>query len=492
MMAPGMAMRLGAIAFIFAAACALYWSGVGENDSFRYIEGALSWLENGPTLGDTHWTLRAPMIAPMAASFALFGSTEFAATAPNLAYAGLLVVATYLFSQRYWGAFTATSVSLVTATSAFLVGMQIEVSATGAELFFGVVACWLFVDGLSGRSSRYAFAGLFAGAAWLCRETNAYLPIAFLAVLGLQRPLPAGAILRTLAPICAIIAAEMAFYAVAAGNPLYRYQTDLGHRGEGGVYADLQSNGPAFFEWLVRPIFYFFSDPAATPAFLFGGAALLSRDVRSALFKGEAALAGRTFAFATVISFLLSSYVLNVKWPSYYAIAAYAAGIAIGVFIAMLAKRRGAAWGIAGFAAWCVINLAADDFRAYGEIEEARRLVAHVAATDQTVISDHVTAGRARIFLRMRGLDPSKVRSSLEEGLLCGAVYVAHPVERSLAIQADPTWRPVWIAPARSRRITHMLIAHSGLAALSPRLSEIVAPPKPVTLFNARPCDPSS
>ena len=64
---------------------------MGPRDAERYIRAALVWAEEGPTLGETHWALRYPIVLPVAAAFRLFGPSEIAASAVCAAFVAGLV-----------------------------------------------------------------------------------------------------------------------------------------------------------------------------------------------------------------------------------------------------------------------------------------------------------------------------------------------------------------------------------------------------------------
>ncbi|MGE0408985.1 MAG: glycosyltransferase family 39 protein, partial [Amphiplicatus sp.] len=137
-----------AVAALFAIAVVCFWSGLGPHDGIAYVNAALAWSENGPVLGETHWALRHLFVLPMAAGFRFFGASEFTAILPNILYAAGLVAITYIYARRCLGAGAGFAAAAFVATSAFFVGLALEVYIFGPEIFFGALAAWLFIEGL--------------------------------------------------------------------------------------------------------------------------------------------------------------------------------------------------------------------------------------------------------------------------------------------------------------------------------------------------------
>ncbi|NWG91536.1 MAG: glycosyltransferase family 39 protein [Parvularculaceae bacterium] len=488
----------GAVASLFAAALALGYSGLAPNDSGHYINAALRWVENGPSLGGSHWSLRTPIVAPMAASFALFGKSELTAALPNMAFAAGLLAATLVFASRILGRTAGLAAAALMATSAYFVTMQTEVSISGVEAFFIVLSCWIFLEAVTraGDLRLFALSGAVAGAAWLCREVAILVPAAFTLFLLLRRPLQWTAIVAMGTAFAAVAAAELAVYAIVAGDPFYRLDIDLGHRGANPYDDGVAPNiGPA--RQLIRPLAFLLSATETTPFLVLGAAAFLDKSFRSTFAEGTRRDALRLFGLASFVAFVGAGYGLNLKSNDYYPIVAYASYLALGAYVAHLFERRGRLAGVSALIALFALNAASIDFRRYDEYAEARQLARYVRATDQTVMTDQSTAVRARTLLRLAGLsqrDASRRILSLREHRApCGLIYAATPAGAARAIRPAAGWREIWRADPRRRPVTHRTLSALGLSAIpSRRLQEILRGAEPTVLYEAPPCAGSS
>jgi len=482
-----------AVAVAFLASLVLFIRGVGPADAEHYIAAALVWKENGPFLGDTHWALRHLFVLPMAAAFALFGPSEFTAAIPNILYAAGLVAVTFIFGRRYLGREAGFAAAALVALSAFLVQMQFEVRIDGAELFYSALAAWFFIAGLQGEGGaarRAVFlAGVCAGGAWLCRESALHLPIAFglVALWRLKRPLTTLALLG--GGFGAVIAGEALFYAVAAGDPFYRYAVDFGHGGAKSV-ADIVA--PAFAN-IAKPVYNLLNYPVATPFILLGGLAWLAPGFRASFAEGSRRDTLAVFAVTSLLGFALSSYGLKLNQPHYFPIVVYAAFLSLAAFGAHLFQTGRRRLGAAFVLAIVVLNAAGADFRSYDEYAEARHLAAIAQHADEPISTDLITATRARMDLRLRGATQSEAEARIrpipkgQSG--CGLIYVATPRGSRPAIEPSPAWRLEHTQKVRSDRWTHFLLRQVGAErSPSPRLREIVAGAEPVALYRGPSC----
>lgn len=485
---PGLAI----VILLFVATILFGWSGLGANDSIKYVSAALGWVETGPSLGADHWALRLPLVGPMAASFSLFGPGEAAAALPNILSAVALVVATFFFGRRHLGAAAGFAAAAFIATSAYFVAMQSEVSITGIEALFLVLSAWTFADALQqpAKLRGFAVAGALAGAAWLCREVALFLPVALTLVLLLRRPRPWPAIVALGIGFLGVVAIEMVAYGVLSGDPFYRYRIDLGHRG-GNPYDD--GAGAGAIGTLVRPLEYLLTATETTPFLLLAGAAFFDRRFRETLAAGPRRDAALIFGAGAAVGFFLVGYGMNLKSNDYHPMIAYAAFLALGAWCGRLIEDR-RALGTAAIMAIIGLNAAATDFRSYDEYSEPRRLAQRLIGTDEVVATDHATALRTRTFLRLAGLSGREAARRVvslrnQPGEPCGLVYAATPAGARPATDARPGWREVWRADPRRRRLTHRVLAALGLGAgPSQRLTEILGGAEPAILYDAGAC----
>src|SRR5262249_42872815 len=85
----GTTMERAAIGLIAASfflfAVWLGWTGYIGSDDGNYAAAAIRWLQHGPYIGQSHFSLRLTTILPIVASFWTFGTSENALILPTLA-----------------------------------------------------------------------------------------------------------------------------------------------------------------------------------------------------------------------------------------------------------------------------------------------------------------------------------------------------------------------------------------------------------------------
>lgn len=470
------------VAALFFGSVALYWHGFGPGDPERYVRAALDWNENRFNLGETHWSLRLPIVLPIAGAFALLGANEFAATLPNILYAGGLVAVTFLFMRRYVGRLEGTIAAAFIATSAFFVARPIELDGYGAEALYVAAACWFFVaSGMERRRYLLLFAaGFAAGFAWLVREQTLFLMAAF----GLLTLMSRKDLLRSLFALgCGfglVIAAELIFYAIGAGDPLYRYEIDLNHRNIGREIA-IEGEDASLFNRLVRPIKDLLASPTTTPFLALAAIAMVGLGWRTAREPEGRRRTFTTFCVAAAIAVPVCAYAFNLALPRYYSIFTYAVFLVLALATAEIARRRGPLPAI-GFAALVTfLNIAAADFSRYGEYAEARRLATIAARSAETIETDPLTASRARYQMVLRGFSLRDASSRIvmtDRPTVGGLYFKSHVVARR-----PSHWCAIEVADVRPFNWTHYLIRKSGLSAIAgAKIRSIVADPAPVEL----------
>jgi 4-amino-4-deoxy-L-arabinose transferase-like glycosyltransferase len=222
---------LAAAAAVFLALVATFWVGVLGSDDSIYWDGASGWLAHLPYVGQSHWTLRHPLVIPIALARRLLGDGPAALVVPTLLYAiGCLVIL---------GAWTARVAGIPAAAAALaLVTTQpqfVLVSSTAtidiSELFFILVAFALIHHAASENrpTGSLLLAGASLGVAMLCRETAAFAVVAagllFLAGFGFRREryflLGAGFVVP--------VGLETLFLWWHTGDPFYRQSIAVHH-----------------------------------------------------------------------------------------------------------------------------------------------------------------------------------------------------------------------------------------------------------------------
>jgi len=470
-----------AIAAIFLLSLIYYWNGLGPGDAERYLEAALRWRE-GPWLGDTHWALRHLFVLPIVACFAAFGVSETAALLPNVAYAALTVFITWHFGRRSLGDRAAAIAAVLVAASAFFVARPLELDVYGAEAFFAALSMWLFITAQEerARATRLFLAGLVAGVASTVREPSVYL----LAVFGLLIVLQRKDVLRSLvfvaAGFAAVIAVELVVYAVAAGDPLYRYKIDLGHR-DISVNAAMTPEQAALPARALRGLRHLATSPATTPMLFFTAIGLLYLRSIGALSPNAAGRSLRSFGAVAVLSAVIAPLVFNLSSTRYYPLLTYWSFLVVGFAISWLwAKERPRA-ALAAVLGVVAVNVAAADFPRDGGYAEAGRLAQVAVPSTEPVYADPLTAYRARYQLRLGGMSADAAAAKAVNGRYATTGVLFLKVAR---VQPPAQfWCVLETFDAPPDRWTHRLIRDAGLASVfGRRMVEITAAPTPVQL----------
>ncbi|MEK7266447.1 MAG: glycosyltransferase family 39 protein [Pseudomonadota bacterium] len=475
------------VAAIFVASVAFYWHGFGPmGDAERYVAAALNWRDNGPFLGETHWALRHLFVLPMATIFALFGSSEFAATVPNILYAAGLVGITFVFGRKYLGAREGTIAAILIATSAFFVSRPMQIGVYGAEIFFAALASWLYVAAQYERR-RIAYlvtAGAVAGLAWTIREQTLSLVVAFGLLSLLGRRQVVFSLFAIGIGFGSVLLAEWLLYGFTAGDPFYRYRIDLHHRSTG--WATLDSSKDTWFAKLTRPFKDLSTDPATTPVFLIAvaSAALLARGWRRVLVAKRSTLA--IFAVISAVAAIISAYAFDLALPRYYPILPYFICLLLSVAIVALGQRFGKPVAVLVVTLAMFANAAGDDFGNYNEYAEARALARYALTSDEPIYTDPLTASRTRYLLRLADVPRERISALIrsEEDYPIGALYFkASPVSARLGF-----WCAIERLEVRPDNWTHSAIRFLKIdEALGGSIARIAAKPSPVEFVRVLP-----
>ena len=101
---------------VVLATVAFAWVGFYGSDDLSYALGGLGWLNDFPYVGDSHWTLRHTLVAPMGALFGLFGISELTLVLPALFYYLALLLLVYSMMARHFDAVVASIAVLLLGT----------------------------------------------------------------------------------------------------------------------------------------------------------------------------------------------------------------------------------------------------------------------------------------------------------------------------------------------------------------------------------------
>ncbi|HEX7822591.1 MAG TPA: glycosyltransferase family 39 protein [Sphingobium sp.] len=206
----------------------------GAYDDGRYLAAATQWAMEGPVLGHNHWSLRWPLVLPMAAIIRQAGLDFNALLIPGtLSYLGLGIV-NYVGLRSavnaragFLGALGILATPGITYWSCALYPDILEATLWSAAFW----SLWQAAHMAQGvRQTRWVLAtGFIAGLSFCVRETSAGLIIGLvLAMLFLPR-LPLRLWIMAGASAAILPVAEYAILWLASGDPLYRLHVDLNH-----------------------------------------------------------------------------------------------------------------------------------------------------------------------------------------------------------------------------------------------------------------------
>jgi hypothetical protein len=389
------------------------WIGfLGSDDVAWYYRGARGWLDHPPFIGG-HGTIRYLLTLPIAASISILGDTQFALLLPSLIYGIAATVFVMVWSFRHCScsqAFMGTA-ALMTIP---VVAQHMSVSNIDlVEAFFVFAGLVLYLEAIERGAtfSRLFIAGVCLGAAFLCRETSAFVPVAFVLLFlcgfGMSRKwyfvLGAGFI--------AINFLQSLYLGVMTGDPLYRYHIiegadpylDRSVNLEGNVRIHplidsllvmLLNQEYALLFWLACPAVY----------------GLLRRaKVQGAQRNAVVLFALVAFCWVVGVAAMPKALVLNTR---YFIMPAMLLALPIGWFVAWLWERKKHMWAGAlglilfggNFVAMAVDN---KDFM-FGELELVRVSRAHPG---ETIYTDEQSYNRSYMLLKWAGV-LSRVRPS--------------------------------------------------------------------------------
>jgi 4-amino-4-deoxy-L-arabinose transferase-like glycosyltransferase len=385
------------------------WIGFLGSDDALYAEAARAWLEHGPTLGSSHWSLRLPIVLPVAASFSVFGIGEFSLILPTLIYA-LVVGILFVFIARAalgWRDSLFAVLPFVTAPifaqSASIPGIDLT------ELAFDVASIYLLVLALNASERRIPLllSGVFAGLAYMSRETSIFLAVGYGVLFLTGFRMDRRQYLYIVAGFLLVAGAEMAVYYFLTGSPFYRLNISFHHDevnrniskglfdGAGNLHTGSILD-PFLMLFLNKDFGILFW--LAVPATIwFVRARTIPRLARDGLL-----------VFAVVgLAWMLSVCVLAAKLyllTRYFLVPFAAAALLIGAWLAygIFPRSPRLAWGIVVIAV--SINILACFLSNNDLMFPARRLVSYARTTNALIYTDGQTERRAQFLLEANGL----------------------------------------------------------------------------------------
>ncbi|WP_265562027.1 glycosyltransferase family 39 protein [Sphingomicrobium arenosum] len=204
-------------------------------DDYQYVEAARCWVAQGPCLPTDHWEARWPLVAPMAALFALLGENRWVAgIVPLAASLGAVLVLRRIGDRLFGAPAGLVGASLLVIAPVMSARLLVPAVEPIELLLISLGALWLL-------QRRWWRAGLALGLALQTRETGLFLVIALGALFTLT-PLMRRHIapaVGTLSGLALPFLVEFIGFALATGDPLYRRLLSTGHGGIASTETDM-------------------------------------------------------------------------------------------------------------------------------------------------------------------------------------------------------------------------------------------------------------
>lgn len=414
-------------ASVFVALASLVWIGFLASDDSVYLDHARAWIDGTFTLPTMHWGFRYPLIGTIAAAMALFGDVPSLIGIVTIFFAAGLFLSIFYLVDPVSGRRAAFATILVAALAPITVVRSTFINADILEVIFVVLSIGCFTRAFLGEKvPAYLFAsGVFAGIAFLTRETAAGLMVAyfilFLAGAFFDRRLYLWGALGWMA----VEGLEVIFFLANGEGPLYRLMTVADSHGAAVAVAGDELGlgtgnvsthrvfGPilALFVNQEFGLLYYYVVPAAWTLLRNTG---LQENIRKLI---------QLLALITVVWFIWIGYGRMVPpLPNYFMVSAVAGAILVGLWLYYMPNKT-LAWLLA--AALLMTNVAALSVENTHPRFASRILADYVETAAEPVYTDQRTYTRTRVALRW---SPDWDRDLLKPGPpASGALYFLDP-----------------------------------------------------------------
>ncbi|MDA5193133.1 ArnT family glycosyltransferase [Govanella unica] len=482
------------------------WTGFTASDDSYYVMAGRGWLHDFPYVAEFFGTARELVNIPIAASFGVFGDTEFAAVLPTVLYFLATVGLTYAGLLWVTGPAAAFAAGLLMLTVPLFALKATIPSADLALLFYASLSFWLFWRA-AGRPDRAVLlfgSGMAAGAALLSHELALALPIFFTILFLVGFRMGRMPYFLIFFGFLAIIGLDTLYYWIMTGDPLHRF--DLMQAGT-VLTVDRVSVPPFSFDdsgnfhiWAgIDPLVMMLSKQEFALLFYFAIPAMAWLATRRLdLAEGPAErrvlVLARLLTLLVVVWCLFSAIVLaDAKLlPRYFMVPAYGSFVAMMLVAAQLWQaRRLTLLSVLGVA-FVGCNLVAIHLDNRNPRFAERELVTFLKTTREPVYTDPMTADKAELYLQWARLPMSRLRVTPPEP---GALYFYNPksagqpnrlmtADDMPQFQPQAHWTKVWMAQEQPRLIVRLLDAVHFGPLLPERLYRKLAEPNPpVTVY---------
>jgi Dolichyl-phosphate-mannose-protein mannosyltransferase len=459
----------------------LGYVGFIASDDGSYSEAAIGWLSHFPYVGINHWGLRHAVVLPVAFSFWLGGISEFTMMLPTKAYLLFLILLTYGCLTRLVERRTALLASALVALTPIFI-LPSSPSDDLVECFFVVASSWAFYFGSRPQTSPtlLVVSGIFAGLAFITRETGAIIALFYGILFLLGRRLQRAYFFLIAGGCLAILAIDTVFLAGMTGDPLYRLHISMGAvesdnplDSKNAVGYPLQNGlnyiGLIAAPRLIQPVLMLFTAHQFGPLFflvvpaglwLWKNRSMQKLQLEIALLWGKVGL----------VWFVTLSYVLIVLYvdPRYYTVTVYSGVVVVALWLRAVIVHRIAFGLITLLTVGDLLMIYLDNKNViFGE----KTLVAVARASDELIYTDPATLNGAKFLLQHTAMRDNVIAGSPAAGALF--FYYSSPARADFyrdsvgKLEPRSTWTLVRSFDEEPKLSARILRA-SGLEAILP------------------------
>ncbi|HEY3911019.1 MAG TPA: hypothetical protein VGM07_14155 [Stellaceae bacterium] len=448
----GFALALVVAAAVIAVLGTVFWVGYQGSDDGSYIDAALAWYRHFPQVGHTHWDVRYPIIFALDAGFWIFGVRELAVGMAMLAYLFALVAVSIWMLQRWFGVSESLIFVVIFCAMPGVIVISTYANDDVTELFYVVTSFALYCAAYESSRPRLLLvcAGLAAGLAFMTRETTAGLILAY-GLLFLLRP----GLKRTDYffmgfGFAILMLAEMAYYTIEIGNPLWRFTIDahadtVNRAGaiQPGQVIDREGNLHVGGS-IVSSLLVFLASQKYAAVF-YGMLCLIPLLVRSGWNNMQRSfLVAAGALFIAWAGFIILNVSLLYLVPRYFLVTAWVAAILVAIGLVRLWRGRPRLAG-----ALLAVLLVSDAACLYVEdtdpIQASRAAIAVALQSHEPVYTDPITRRRGRFLAQVAGVADDIIAAKPKPGSL----YVLAP--DNLARCYDPDCAAYLAQPISTR-----------------------------------------
>lgn len=204
--------------------------GAGGDDN-QYLRAAECWIaNNGPCVPSSHWWSRWPVVAPMVAGMGMFGETRLGVGLGALLYWAVCIGSITWIAARWFGRAAGYIAGAALTLTPIFTASALQPTADVTELALQLAALALGIAAFDRQSRGYAIAaGVVAGLALQARDTSFLFVGATIAAWFFLPRQRRRVLVWATAGFAGAMLAEVAVYALATGDPFWRYKLALHH-----------------------------------------------------------------------------------------------------------------------------------------------------------------------------------------------------------------------------------------------------------------------